>query len=83
MLPHDFHPVLQRWWENRFAEAQDVVLFDPLVQADGKVGPTSTLLDMRVLARGSFAIVLLNTSAGVYAIRIESDGKFAPVAPNG
>ncbi|MGZ5121774.1 MAG: DEAD/DEAH box helicase [Burkholderiales bacterium] len=25
MLPHDFHPVLQRWWENRFAESQDGV----------------------------------------------------------
>ena len=25
MLPPDFHPVLQRWWENRFAESRDGV----------------------------------------------------------
>src|SRR6185436_21168120 len=23
LLPSDFHPVLQRWWENRFADATD------------------------------------------------------------
>jgi len=66
---------------SRIAKATDVVVFDDLVK-DGKVQPTSSLFDARLIARETFAIALLSTSAGLYAIRIAPDGTFAPVDIN-
>lgn len=33
MLPHDFHPVLQRWWESRFADSADATRVLPPTDA--------------------------------------------------
>ena len=35
MLPADFHPVIQRWWEARFAEPDGSVLPPTEAQLDG------------------------------------------------
>jgi hypothetical protein len=58
----------------QIAKTADVVLYDDLVQ-DGKVGKMSSLVEMRLLARNEFAVLLLNTSAGVHALRIAPSGE--------
>jgi hypothetical protein len=63
----------------QLASAPDVVVFDDLVK-DGRVQPLSTLFELRLLSREGFAILLLSTVAGVHAIRIDPDGKIAPLA---
>jgi hypothetical protein len=64
------------------AQAQDVVLYDPLVK-DAKVGNVSTLYDMRLFVRGGVAFLLLGTASGVHVLRVEPDGKFVPVPREG
>jgi hypothetical protein len=34
---------------------------------------------MKLFVRGADAYVLLNTAAGVYAVKIGADGRFAPL----
>lgn len=58
--------------------AEDQVLFDDMVK-DGMVGKLSTLFDLRLFSRDGFAILLMNTVAGVHALRIDAAGKVAPV----
>lgn len=60
------------------ANAPDVIVFDDLVKK-GEVQSTSTLIDFRLLPAASFAILLLSTTDGIYAIRIKADGSYAPV----
>ncbi|MBI5536239.1 MAG: hypothetical protein HY898_26190 [Deltaproteobacteria bacterium] len=62
----------------QIAKTADVVVFDDLV-ADHKAQKLSSLVEMRLLARGRFAVLLLNTSAGVHALRIDPAGKYAPM----
>ena len=64
---------------NRMAEAQDVILFDDLIK-DAAVQKTGSLLDVRLFAFERYALVLMSTSVGVEALRLEPDGKLAPVA---
>ena len=59
-------------------KAEDQVLFDDMVK-DGMVGKLSTLFDLRLFSRDGFAILLMNTVAGVHALRIDAGGKVAPV----
>jgi len=56
----------------------DVILYDDLVLG-GAVRPQSTLLDVRLLSTEGFALLLLNTTTGLHAIRIKPDGSYAPV----
>jgi len=56
----------------------DQLLFDDLVR-DGKVQKDSTVLGILLAGRGRFAIVLLTTPGGVYALRVDDTGKVAPV----
>ena len=65
----------------QMAAAKDVVIYDDLVK-DGKVQPLSTLFDLRLFSREGFAVLLLSTTSGVHAIRVDPDGKIAlvPVA---
>ncbi len=56
----------------------DQLLFDDLVR-DGTVQKDSTVLGILLAGRGSFAIVLLTTPGGVYALRVDATGKVAPV----
>jgi hypothetical protein len=64
---------------DQMMKAEDVILFDDLVK-DGKVQKLSTLFDLRVLSREGFGIVVLSTVAGIHAVRVDPDGKTAPVA---
>lgn len=54
------------------------VLFDDLVAVGGKLGEVSTVTELRVLPAGSSALVLLQTSKGLAAMRIGADGAFTP-----
>jgi hypothetical protein len=62
----------------RIAKEADVILLDDLVK-EGTVQKNSGLFDLRLYAFERYALVMLNTSVGVHALRIEPDGKFAPV----
>jgi len=59
-------------------KAPDVILYDDLV-LEGAVQQQSTLLDLRVVSTEGFALLLLNTTTGLHAIRIKPDGTYAPV----
>ncbi|MEO7329882.1 MAG: hypothetical protein ABI193_14990 [Minicystis sp.] len=63
---------------DQIVKAPDILLFDDLIK-DGKVQNLSTLFDMRLFSREGYAILVLSTVSGVHAIRIEADGKFAPL----
>ncbi|MCA9621634.1 MAG: hypothetical protein KC731_21575 [Myxococcales bacterium] len=71
--------VRYRWSEgkNLGTEGTDMVLFDDLVK-DGAVQEESTVLGMMLGGRGDFAVVLLTTPKGVYALRFGADGKPQP-----
>lgn len=62
----------------QIAAAPDVVVFDDLVK-EGRVQSLSTLFELRLLSREGFAILLLNTVAGVHAVRIDPEGKVSPL----
>jgi len=57
----------------------DVIALDDLVK-DGKVQKSSVLLDMRLAAAEGFAVLLLDTSSGLRALRVSAEGKATPVA---
>lgn len=61
------------------ASAPDVVIYDDLV-SEGEVRKTSTLVDMRLVPTERFAVLLLDTTAGLYALRIEPTGKIEPLS---
>lgn len=63
---------------DQIEKSDDVILFDDMVK-DGAVGKLSTLFDLRLFSRDGFAILLLNTVAGVHALRIDAGGKVTPV----
>src|SRR5688500_10132840 len=57
MLPSDFHPVLQRWWEARFAEGEE----------DGRrvMPPTAAQLEgWRAIRRGEHTLIAAPTGSG-------------------
>ncbi|MBW2527984.1 MAG: hypothetical protein JRI23_27635 [Deltaproteobacteria bacterium] len=56
---------------------QDRILFDDLVR-DGAVQKDSVVLGMHLLGRGRFAVLLLSTPAGLYAIRFDAKGQPSP-----
>ena len=64
---------------DELSAAPETVLFDDLVQ-DGAVSKNSALAEMRLFTREAFAILLLRTNAGTFALRITPDGKAAPLA---
>jgi len=68
-----------RWAEgkNLALEGTDRTLFDDLV-LDGKVQADSTILGLKLAGRGDFAVVLMTTPKGVYALRFDADGKPKP-----
>ena len=59
-------------------QASDIVVFDDRVGDDGKATKASVLSGLRLMTAGSNAFLLLATSGGIRAIRIKSDGTFAP-----
>jgi hypothetical protein len=63
----------------RMTETQDVILFDDLLK-DGAVQKAGSMLDVRLYSFERYAAVVMSTSAGVQALRIEPDGKVAPMA---
>jgi hypothetical protein len=63
---------------SEFEAAKDTVLFDDLVK-DGQVQKLSTLFGLRLFSRDGYAILLLSTVSGVYAIRIDAGGLTTPV----
>lgn len=64
--------------QDRIEEPNDTVIFDDLVQG-GAAQMTSTLLGWQLFARGSYAVILLSTTAGVHAVRIDATGKATPL----
>ncbi|RLB47543.1 MAG: hypothetical protein DRI90_26235 [Deltaproteobacteria bacterium] len=62
----------------QIAQAPDVIIYDDLV-LKGAVQQQSTLLDLRLLATESFALLLLNTTTGLHGIRVKPDGSYEPV----
>jgi len=63
---------------DQIERAEDQILFDDMVK-DGQVGKLSTFFDLRLFSRDGFAILLMNTVAGIHALRIDAGGKVAPV----
>lgn len=63
---------------DEFERAEEGVLFDDLTK-DGQVQKLSTLFDLRLFSRDGFAILLLSTVSGVYAVRIDAEGMTTPV----
>jgi hypothetical protein len=55
----------------------DKILFDDLIK-DGKVQTDSTLLGLLLGGRGRYAVALMTTPKGVYALRFDADGKPTP-----
>src|SRR5688572_14249349 len=54
MLPHDFHPVIQRWWATRFADG-----------AGGVLSPTEAQLDgWQAIRRGEDTLIAAPTGSG-------------------
>lgn len=57
VLPRDFHPVLSRWWENRFADSAD--------PAAGVLPPTEAQLDgWAAIRRGEHTLIAAPTGSG-------------------
>src|SRR5262245_3968871 len=57
MLPSDFHPVLQRWWENRFSENDG--------SAPRVLPPTEAQLEgWRAIRRGEHTLIAAPTGSG-------------------
>ena len=55
----------------------DRLLFDDLIH-DGAVKNDTTALGILLAGRGTFAVVLLTTPKGVYALRVDADGVAKP-----
>jgi hypothetical protein len=47
---------------------------------DKAVGQDSTVLGMRLAGRGRFAVLLLSTPKGIYAVRFDTEGKATPAS---
>lgn len=62
----------------RIEKEKDILVFDDLVK-DGRLQKLSTLFDLRLFAREGFALLLLSTVSGVFAVRVEADGRLSPV----
>jgi len=58
---------------DQMTQAKDIVIYDDLIK-EKKVGTLPTIFDLRVMSRDGFAIVLLNASSGVHALRVTPDG---------
>src|SRR5215813_7261685 len=57
MLPPDFHPVIQRWWESRFSEADE--------RGRRVLPPTEAQLDgWRAIRRGENTLIAAPTGSG-------------------
>ena len=68
-----------RWAKPEEIERTDEsVLYDDLIK-DGQVQKLSTLFDLRLFSRDGFAILLLSTVSGVYAVRLDAQGMVTPV----
>ncbi|HHH12226.1 MAG TPA: hypothetical protein ENK23_09180 [Sorangium sp.] len=63
--------------KNLQLDGADALLVDDLVY-DGKVQPNTGILGMVLAGRGRYAVVLLSTRNGLYALRFNSDGKPTP-----
>lgn len=63
---------------DKISKTPDVIVFDDLMK-QGAVQKTSTLSDARLFTRERFAILLLSTSSGTFALRIDPEGKTTPV----
>jgi hypothetical protein len=63
--------------KNLADEGRDRLLFDDLVRG-GAVQSDSVVLGMRLLGRGRYAVLLLTTPTGLYALRFDAQGKPRP-----
>jgi hypothetical protein len=63
---------------DKISKAPDVILFDDLIK-DGQVQKASTLFDAKLYSRERFGVLVLSTSGGTFLIRIDSEGKYAPM----
>jgi hypothetical protein len=64
---------------DQIAKVDDAIFFDDLVH-DGEIDKaTSTLLDLRLFSRSSVAVLLMQTTLGVHAMKIEPSGKITPL----
>ena len=63
---------------DKLVAAKDVVLFDDWLR-QGKPFPDSTIHEARVVARRDVAIVFLGGSGGVWAFRVDGEGKASPL----
>jgi hypothetical protein len=62
------------------AKADDVVLFDDMVQ-DGEIDrAASRVTELRLFSRSADAVLLLQTQLGTHALRVEPSGKATPVS---
>jgi hypothetical protein len=63
---------------DQIAAAPDVVVLDDMTR-EGKVERGRQLNDIRLFVRPTYAVLLVGTTSGVYALRIDPNGKIAPV----
>jgi len=63
--------------KNLGAPGADQLLFDDLIR-DGEVQKDSSVLGMLLAGRGRYAVTLLTTPKGVYALRFDASGKPKP-----
>jgi len=63
---------------DKISKAPDIIVFDDLMK-QGAVQKTSTLSDARLFTRERFAVLLLSTSSGTFALRIDPEGKTTPI----
>jgi hypothetical protein len=64
--------------QDHIEEATDTVIYDDLMQ-NGALAPASTLLGWDLFSRGTFAILVLSTTSGVHAVRIDGSSKVTPL----
>lgn len=62
----------------QIAAAPDVVVLDDMTRG-GRVERSRQLNDIRLFARARYAVLLVGTTVGVHALRIDPDGKVTPI----
>jgi hypothetical protein len=60
--------------QEHIEEPADTVVYDDEID-QGTVAGASTLLGWTLFARGTYAVLLLSTTAGVHAVRIDASGR--------
>ncbi|APR84580.1 Hypothetical protein A7982_09929 [Minicystis rosea] len=64
---------------DQIAAAPDTVILDDMTRG-GQVQRARQLNDIKLFTRAGYAVLLVGSSVGVHALRIDADGKVSPIA---